>query len=384
MLLTVILFSILIAIVMYCYQTQIGALVGTYMPRMENIRKIQASADQGGGGVKRWAGYEIDWLKAAYWRSATAPLRDEFVGRRPLFPPCNATIPPGIPTWGQKRYIEPFHYIKESKSPCWYDDEKRLRCLPYFFLAGVSNRIYNKLASVVESDLKTFGKSKQIAGIVLGISEGDGTPDTFLNHKLLWGTLSGNEGCSEPRVIHASHIVSVLPKAKLYSQFLFDAGWMHVPHWKLTPEKFHGFVVRSIGLLKDCIQRWSLRHCAYNKTLKRETDWLRVQENLYPVVLEDWLRIVPRRQIFFSRFEDYAKNRTKVLGDVFKFLELDPVDSATMQAFFNVSHVAGKGKNYLFGPMLEKTRALLQDFYQPFMLRLADMIGDKRFSWSDM
>nr|KAG5688318.1 hypothetical protein BaRGS_009950 [Batillaria attramentaria] len=49
---------------------------------------------------------------------------------------------------------------------------------------------------------------------------------------------------------------------------------------------------------------------------------LRVQENLYPVVLEDWLRIVPRRQIFFSRFEDYAKNRTKVLGDVFKFLEL--------------------------------------------------------------
>ncbi|KAK7468149.1 hypothetical protein BaRGS_00036613 [Batillaria attramentaria] len=313
MLLRVILFSILITIVRYCYQTKIGALLGTYMPRVENIGEIQTSANQGSGAVERWSGYEIDWLKAAYWRSATAPLRDEFVGRRPLFPPCNATIPPGIPTWGQKRYIEPFHYIKESKSPCWYDDEKRLRCLPFFFLAGVSkcgttdlfsqivkhpdvspttkephwftrrytseglisfSRIYNKLASVVESDLKTFGKSKQIAGIVLGISEGDGTPDTFLNHKLLWGALSGNEGCSEPRVIHTSHIVSVLPKAKLYSQFLFDAGWMHVPHSKLTPEKFHGFVVRSIGLLKDCIQRWSLRHCAYNKTLKRETDWL--------------------------------------------------------------------------------------------------------------
>ena len=49
---------------------------------------------------------------------------------------------------------------------------------------------------------------------------------------------------------------------------------------------------------------------------------LRIQESIYPVILEDWLRVIPREQILFIRFEDFASNMTQDLMRVHQFLGL--------------------------------------------------------------
>ena len=47
------------------------------------------------------------------------------------------------------------------------------------------------------------------------------------------------------------------------------------------------------------------------------------------------------------------------------------------------AQVKNAGKHYDVGPMLPDTEKLLQEFYRPFIHRLAAIIGDKRFLWED-
>lgn len=36
------------------------------------------------------------------------------------------------------------------------------------------------------------------------------------------------------------------------------------------------------------------------------------------------------------------------------------------------------------GPMLPETAAILDEFYQPFMTKLAEILNDERFLWKDI
>jgi hypothetical protein len=44
------------------------------------------------------------------------------------------------------------------------------------------------------------------------------------------------------------------------------------------------------------------------------------------------------------------------------------------------ARVLKKGK---MSPMRKETRALLNEFYQPFLVELAEKIGDEAFMWDD-
>ena len=55
-----------------------------------------------------------------------------------LFPPIaysagNINQSPSLFFWQG-----PFDYVKESKNPCYYDENNMVRCVPYFFLVGFS------------------------------------------------------------------------------------------------------------------------------------------------------------------------------------------------------------------------------------------------------
>lgn len=43
---------------------------------------------------------------------------------------------------------------------------------------------------------------------------------------------------------------------------------------------------------------------------------------MYSVYLEDWLRIIPRDQILFLRFDDYVRSMEVQLTKTFEFLEM--------------------------------------------------------------
>ena len=60
----------------------------------------------------------------------------------------------------------------------------------------------------------------------------------------------------------------------------------------------------------------------------------------------------------------------------------DPVDEAGMQRLSKAS--AKMVGDHRVGPMLPETYRLLHHFFRPFIARLADLLGDPRFLWTDL
>ena len=65
----------------------------------------------------------------------------------------------------------------------------------------------------------------------------------------------------------------------------------------------------------------------------------------------------------------------KHLGDIFDFLELDPIDEDTLFDVAGLGSVANKGSRQI-GDMFPETRQLLQDFFTPYNDKLAELLGD--------
>ncbi|XP_025106756.1 carbohydrate sulfotransferase 15-like [Pomacea canaliculata] len=375
-----------------------------------------------------------EWYLRSCQRSITYHTKDEFVGDRPFFPPCAAQT-----TGNRKGFypmIEPKRYLPNSKNPCWIDkpgDVRTLRCIPYFYVAGVAKcgtsdlfrrirlhpevmkgtmkeyhwwdrtrfgftdeeeevtfRQYtmqvtgdNGLESVLK-DLRTNGSSRRLFG--------DGSP-SYVRDLDGWPQIDGNQGCLEPRVTIGQQIRHLYPDAKiiiilrhptprLYSRFLSRIP--RTPDFKdATSKSFHEYVVRAVRLYRECFDRWSLRHCAYNGTLYAEAV-TRVSEGLYSVFLEDWLRIFPRKQMLILRYEDYARDMETELMKVFDFLGTasmtkEEKDVVMEHVTVNVGDLYEK-----LGPMLPETISVLNEFYEPFNQQLAQLLDDEQFLWRDI
>ena len=54
---------------------------------------------------------------------------------------------------------------------------------------------------------------------------------------------------------------------------------------------------------------------------------------MYTIFIEDWLKVYPRDQFLFLRFEDYRLNRTKELDKVAEFLETGDMDLFFVKVF---------------------------------------------------
>ncbi|CAG5114566.1 unnamed protein product, partial [Candidula unifasciata] len=302
----------------------------------------------------------------------------------------------------------PFDYDSRTKSPCW-NDTGILRCLPYAYIVGFSkcgtsdlfSRIIqhpdvvhfglkekhwfdyfrfgtdtrfiqnytDKFANMtlrIESDLRQLGFSYKITV--------DGSP-TYSWGSLNWPCYEGNEGLNEPLFTNADVIHRLTPSAKiivsmrepvsrLYSRML---SWipeqLHPAYVDPTPEKFHTFIEERVRMYRQCFTQWSHRQCAYNGTLYKEAV-LRLAEGAYSVYIKDWLKVFPREQLLFIKFEDYIADANATVRKVYKFLELVNV-----------------GRFYHVGPMLNKTMDILEDFYKPFNEELAQILGDPHMTW---
>ncbi|KAK7102532.1 uncharacterized protein [Littorina saxatilis] len=252
--------------------------------------------------------YDVGEVSRWYRSSQCSGLQNVFVGDQPLYPPCQPDTPPGIPTLGRYPFVGPFPYVKKSKNPCWRQGGK-LTCVPYFFLVGVSksgttdliSRInkhpdvistvkephwfdrmryhttsyhfgapspqdfgvytghYTKVSAAVEKDIHTSGESVKICG--------DASPSQFYDNNE-WPLYSGNEGCTEPRIILANHLHHLNPDVKiiliirhpverLYSRYLFDNQPPRLRRDPPSPEKFHNYVIDGLRKYRDCFNRWS-------------------------------------------------------------------------------------------------------------------------------
>lgn len=77
--------------------------------------------------------------------------------------------------------------------------------------------------------------------------------------------------------------------------------------------------------------------------------------------------------------EEYSGNEADTMSKVFKFVGLsalrlnDPAQSNRTSVIYN--------KGYETKPVLHRTKNLLRRFYQPFNVKLAELLRDKKWLW---
>ncbi|CAG5134958.1 unnamed protein product, partial [Candidula unifasciata] len=201
----------------------------------------------------------------------------------------------------------------------------RLRCLPYFFLAGQpkcgSTDFYNKIVShpdVVSPPIKEshwWGKNRY----------GDASVSTLWSNDDWWKNPE-NCGLLEPKFTNADHVHLVLPQARiivilrnptdrLYSDFLYFT------HSLKSQEDFHNEATAAVDSLNDCIHKIGIRACVYNASIAIKSR-VRLRLGLYQVYLQDWLALFPRDQVLVVRLEDYSAEPLAVIQKAHTFLQL--------------------------------------------------------------
>ena len=106
----------------------------------------------------------------------------------------------------------------------------------------------------------------------------------------------------------------------------------------------------------------------------------RLRIGLYALHINRWLSAFPREQCLFIRMEDYSKHRAQVLNEqIFPFLGLPPMDDSRITNEVKNHNAHGNQVE-----MLNKTRLLLKQFHEPFNKKLAELLNDERWEWSDI
>ncbi|MEE9613402.1 MAG: sulfotransferase domain-containing protein [Thermodesulfobacteriota bacterium] len=96
----------------------------------------------------------------------------------------------------------------------------------------------------------------------------------------------------------------------------------------------------------------------------------------YPTILDNWLSVFPREQIFIGFFEDLSERPKELLGDIFEFLG---VSRDVDWELFPYGRVFAKGSKHT--PMPDKFREYLQDMYRRDIELLYERFGEPVKGW---
>ncbi|TMS04280.1 Carbohydrate sulfotransferase 15 [Larimichthys crocea] len=242
-------------------------------------------------------------------------------------------------------------------------------------------------------DLAAHNIQKEISGNSSGdhrtlqLITGEASASTMWDNQA-WSYLHGDREETEPPFLAQDFIHTVQPGAKiiimlrdpverLYSDYLY---------FKMankSAEDFHQKVIESVQLFQSCLSERSLRSCVYNTSLSNAMP-VRLNLGMYIIFLLDWLTVFHREQILVLRLEDYAANLNVTIKKVFDFLSVGPLSeqvevALTKRPMSNTRRVADRN----LGPMLPATRDFLREFHQPLNHKLASVLDNKAFLWSN-
>ncbi|XP_029554348.1 carbohydrate sulfotransferase 15 [Salmo trutta] len=315
------------------------------------------------------------------------------------------------------------------------DKQYRLRCLPYFYIIGQpkcgTTDLFHRLLLHPEVKFTTMKEphwwTRKRFGIIhlkdgllerfpvedyldlfdlaayhiqqgiLGNTSGDDSQQHLITGEAsastmwdnqAWSYLYDNRVDGEPPFLAQDFIHTVQPNAKiivmlrdpverLYSDYLyFNMANKSV-------EDFDQRVSESLQLFEACLAESSMRSCVYNTRLSNAMP-VRLNLGLYIVFLLDWLTVFHRNQILVLQLEDYAANLRLTINKVFDFLNVGPLSeqieaALTKRPMSNTRRAADRS----LGPMLPSTRDLLKVFHQPFNHKLATVLDNKAFHWTE-
>jgi N-acetylgalactosamine 4-sulfate 6-O-sulfotransferase len=99
-----------------------------------------------------------------------------------------------------------------------------------------------------------------------------------------------------------------------------------------------------------------------------------LRAGMYFMLLNDWLQVFPRSQFHIIKSENYYNNIGSTLNDTFRFLGVQMLSQSQLTPMSKRSPRSSE-------PMLEETKQLLDDFYRPYNLKLAELLNDQQFTW---
>lgn len=202
-------------------------------------------------------------------------------------------------------------------------------------------------------------------------------------------------------IIPTSKFVVILrdPVERLYSSYNYFALLSRTPgtfnqsrserhensFLKKSPEDFHAKVTEAITWFYNCTKAFpGSPTCFFWNEGEAEIDNFinHLQMGFYGPTLLTWLKAFPLKSFKFVKLEEYSKNKIVILNEILDFLDLPQV-SPVMKLRLNQTGIRNAGQQKeQHGPMLEKTRKMLTQFYQPFNEILAKLLQDNRFLYS--
>ncbi|KAK2143826.1 hypothetical protein LSH36_810g01048 [Paralvinella palmiformis] len=297
----------------------------------------------------------------------------------------------------------PFSFLPEYKNPCWLERLQaqymtehvnhsfhdpnnikarklypiykerlqrdsypwRFRCLPYFYLAGVTK-------SGTTDFINMLLRHPQLHGPLVkepmywnrrrypnGVQVGNGTyigRGTKIEHFPFNSYLA--------LLDYSAHLLNTTNDGRLHligdsSSYLFweDNGWPSHPGNK-------GLTVP--GYTTAMALHTAQPDAKLIVLLRNPTE----RASLYSEHLNEWLKIFQRKQLLIIKSEDYYRDRMKILEGTFSFLNISDIGNETRSWIERQPPIFKS----VYSPMLAKTRNVLDSFFRPFNRRLEDLL----------
>ncbi|CAG6016864.1 unnamed protein product [Menidia menidia] len=203
-----------------------------------------------------------------------------------------------------------------------------------------------------------------------------------------WSHLHRDSEDHEPPFLVQDFIHTVQPNARIIIMLRNPVERLYSDYLYFTTadksaEDFHEKVTVSVKVFQTCLSERSLRSCIYRTSTFKSMP-VRLNLGVYFVYILDWLTVFHKEQILVLQLEDYSTNIKATMKRVFDFLRVGPL-SEELEAVL-VKHPmfnTRRTKDKKLGPMLPATKDLLDKFYQPFNQKLAEVLKNNSFLWSD-
>ena len=107
-----------------------------------------------------------------------------------------------------------------------------------------------------------------------------------------------------------------------------------------------------------------------------------LRAGMYYTLLYDWFQVFPRSQFLIIKAEDYYSDMTATLSNVYSFLGVRKLPQSKLKSI-TLEPIKGQYRRvkYVYVPMMNKTRTLLEDFYGPYNNKLSVLLNNPKFTW---
>ena len=99
----------------------------------------------------------------------------------------------------------------------------------------------------------------------------------------------------------------------------------------------------------------------------------RMRLSFYAIHLAEWVRVFPRENLMFLRLEELYGDKIRTLNRVLKFLDLPPLSTKAVEY---LESLKPKNKSKMRIEMLNQTKSLLKDFFNPMNMELSKLLGE--------